>query len=87
VEDKEFIAQMAQFSTLEQILNLNNNISKIKAFSLVGKEVAAEVIDDNMGYTNTIIGKAEGAILDGTEINIIVNNQKIPIDKIKYVGI
>ncbi len=32
VEDKEFIAQMAQFSTLEQIQNLNKNVE-----SLVGE--------------------------------------------------
>lgn len=46
MEDKEFIAQMAQFSALEQMMQINNNISKMnkttdfnKAFFFLGKNV------------------------------------------------
>ena len=45
-EDKEFIAQMAQFSTLEQIMGMGEEISKLsnlmnysQALSLLGKTV------------------------------------------------
>ena len=46
MEDREFIAQMAQFSTLEQIMSMSEGISRVtglinqsQAFSLLGKTV------------------------------------------------
>lgn len=42
VDDKEFLAQMAQFTALEQMQNMNTTTSKSQAFSLVGKNVVAE---------------------------------------------
>ncbi|HHT42796.1 MAG TPA: flagellar hook assembly protein FlgD [Firmicutes bacterium] len=50
VEDKEFIAQLAQFSSLEQMQNLNTNLSDMmlaqqkltslgQAMQMIGKEV------------------------------------------------
>jgi flagellar basal-body rod modification protein FlgD len=60
MEDKEFIAQMAQFSSLEQINNMSANIEKVagliirnNALSLLGKVV--ELFDGN----EMITGKVE----------------------------
>ncbi len=46
MEDKEFIAQMAQFSSLEQMTNMNQEFTKVaerlsssQAFSVLGKNV------------------------------------------------
>jgi flagellar basal-body rod modification protein FlgD len=50
VDDKEFIAQLAQFSSLEQMQNLNTNMSEMmlaqqkltslgQAMQMIGKEV------------------------------------------------
>ncbi len=41
MEDTEFIAQMAQFSVLEQIQNLNAGNNFAQACGLVGKQVYA----------------------------------------------
>jgi flagellar basal-body rod modification protein FlgD len=47
MEDKEFIAQMAQFSSLEQMVNMSSELAKVsqittrgQAFSLLGKTVS-----------------------------------------------
>lgn len=54
LEDKEFIAQLAQFNSLEQMMNLNQNFEKAQKWqmltqstSLIGKSVAA--IDNETG--------------------------------------
>ncbi len=43
MEDRDFIAQMAQFSVVEQIQNLNTGSSFAQACGLVGKQVFATV--------------------------------------------
>jgi flagellar basal-body rod modification protein FlgD len=60
LEDKEFIAQMAQFSTLEQVTNLSTEMSKLaqhfqknEALSLLGRVV--EIVSGE----NTIKGRVE----------------------------
>ncbi len=37
MEDKDFIAQMAQFSTLEQMQNMAKDFESLKAMNLVGR--------------------------------------------------
>lgn len=52
MDDKEFIAHMAQFSALEQMMQMNNNMTKMnkttdlnKAFFFLGKNV--RILDEN----------------------------------------
>ena len=42
LEDKDFVAQMAQFSTLEQMTNLNSDVSRI--FQLLAKREALDLL-------------------------------------------
>lgn len=39
MEDTQFIAQMAQFSSLEQMQNMNNSIMTSQASAMIGKQV------------------------------------------------
>ncbi len=81
MDDKAFIAQMAQFSALEQMMQMNNNMLKMnrasnlnRAFSFLGKTV--QVFDKNTG--KIITGKVH-------QIDLI--NQKEPglkINKMTY---
>ena len=59
MEDREFIAQMAQFSTLEQMMNMGEKISEVagligrsQAYALIGKTVT--VGDGNAKITGTV---------------------------------
>ncbi|QEN06408.1 flagellar hook assembly protein FlgD [Thiospirochaeta perfilievii] len=76
MEDKEFISQMAQFSSLEQMNNLNtqfekvsNNLASNQAVSLLGKNVS---LTDLGG--NNITGRVE-AVTSGAYPQIQVNNR------------
>jgi flagellar basal-body rod modification protein FlgD len=59
MEDREFVAQMAQFSTLEQMTNLNTEMARVagvvgrgQALQLLGKVV--EVEQDGQVTTGTV---------------------------------
>ena len=60
--DNEFIAQLAQFSALEQMTNLNSTFANTSAYSLVGKQVVVQNTD-SAGKVNEVTG-----IVDYVEI-------------------
>lgn len=43
--DTEFVSQLAQFSSLEQMTNMNTTMSNSSAYNLVGKEVIVQTTD------------------------------------------
>lgn len=54
-DSTEYVAQMAQFSSLEQMSNLNTNIALSSANSMIGKAVALSDLDSNGNqYTGTV---------------------------------
>lgn len=82
MENTEFIAQMAQFSSLEQMTNMStsfekvaNYISESSATSTLGKTVEL-----NIGDT-TVKGIVEGTIR-GEKPEVIVNGMRYDINKI-----
>lgn len=65
LEDREFVAQMAQFSTLEQMSNMNGEMAKVlgvlaksQAVSLLGKRVD---IMDGTQYVTGIVDEVSGS--------------------------
>ena len=77
--DTEFIAQMAQFSSLEQMQNLNTNFSVYKAFELVGKQVTGSV------NGTTVEGIVEAVRNQGGEQFAVIGDSLVSIDKISRV--
>lgn len=83
VEDTAFIAQMAQFSSLEQMSSLNSSFEMTRAFSLIGKMVNAEVKDGDS--VQVISGKVNKVSMADGQIYATVNSTKININDIKDV--
>ena len=77
--DTEFIAQMAQFSSLEQMQNLNNNFSIYKAYELVGKQVSGTVNGNVIeGIVEAVRNQADGQYA-------VIGDSLISVDKITKV--
>lgn len=55
--DKEFLAQMAQFTALEQMNNLYSSFQFSQASGMINKNVVAEVKNESSGEMNKIEGK------------------------------
>lgn len=85
VDDKEFIAQMAQFSSLEQMQNMNASLSSSKAFDLIGKRVTATFSDEETGEMSTVEGTVSSVKMTGGKTFVVVKGQDIPVDSITDV--
>ena len=70
--DTEFIAQLAQFSMLEQISNLNTGFSTSQAYSLIGKYVYVETAGIGQEESELVFGKVDGIVKqDGIDYLLI----------------
>lgn len=88
MENKEFISQMAQFSAVEQMTNVNKSVQQLnrstrsgEAYSLLGKNVKA--------FNPTSGVKIEGTVTSvfykDDDIRLIVNDKEIGLNDIHAV--
>ena len=85
MEDTQFISQMAQFSSLEQMTNMSTSFSKMADF-LNSQEAAGtlgKTVELDIGDT-TVQGIVEGATR-GENPQVMVNGMYYSMDKIKAI--
>lgn len=87
VEDKEFVAQMAQFSSLEQMTNLSNQFSQLsntltvgQSFQLLGKQV--EISAGDNGF---VVQGVVDSVTVGGEAQVVVNNNSYRVSDITRI--
>lgn len=84
LQDKDFIAQMATFSSLEQMTNLNKAFEQFSSRQLsqyalvIGKEISWT--DQASGTTKN--GVVKGVSAENGSYYYQVGNEKIPMDKV-----
>lgn len=85
-DDKEFIGQMAQFSALEQMQNLNSSFAATKAFSLIGKNITATIVDTMTKKTTEIYGDVTDVKMTNGKIYVVVKGEDIPVESVTKVA-
>ena len=98
MDDHAFIAQMAQFSALEQQQQTNLNIQRGQAFGMVGRDVVAEVVNPATNQLQVVTGVAESALIINGEPHVVIatggfdpetgrpNARQVALSDIRYVG-
>jgi len=88
MEDREFIAQMAQFSTLEQMTNMNKEIAAMtrstrsaEGFALLGRHVDALHAETG----KRVSGVVTSIQFKDTQQVLLVGNEEITLDDIHAV--
>ncbi len=84
MEDKEFISQMAQFTSLEQAQNTNKVTKMNSAYTMVNKLISATVKDEKDKPVD-IVGIVEKVKVEGSNIYLVVRDKEIPYEDIKEV--
>lgn len=90
LEDKEFIAQMAQFTSVEQLTNMSNEMKLLRqslgfASGLIGKNIAWTLTDSN-GQSVNKSGLVDSiTVKDGVQY-AMVKGEKVPLDQISQIS-
>jgi flagellar basal-body rod modification protein FlgD len=92
MEDKEFIAQMAQFSSLEQMTTMSNNFAKLSGdFTRVADLISGSAATAALGKTvelengeSTVRGTVR-AVTKGAKPEILVNGYYFDWDQVSKV--
>src|ERR1041385_680703 len=71
-DDKQFLAQMAQFSTVQGVTDLSSTINRLQSASLIGKTVSAQVAAN--GQATNIEGVVKSVQYAADGVHLLVNN-------------
>ncbi len=88
VDQQDYLAQLAQFSSLSGIEQLNSNFADL--FKLQSITQGAGLIGKEVSYNSTITGQTDSGVI--TQANLVsgkvqltVNNEQVPMDNILSV--
>jgi flagellar basal-body rod modification protein FlgD len=97
MEDKEFISQMANFSSLEQLMSISGSIDglvQLQSFTpvveyshLIGKNISYNVYDENGLLEKVDQGVVEGvsASVNGVEL-VLKSGDRVPVGAIVEIS-
>ncbi len=87
LESTEFTSQMAQFSSLEQLFNLNSGIERLIAFQQsLNNGFATSLIGKSVRTDSGVSGKITGVNFDnGITYLMLDNGQMVKLNEIKEI--
>jgi len=85
MDNTEFVSQMAQFTSLEQMNNLNNTMTNSQAYSMIGRTVFAQVYNETKNTYEDITGTVDSVVVKSSGAFLKVGDKEIPYEDVKQV--
>lgn len=85
MDNTEMIAQLAQFSALEQMMNVAQSTNKQTAFGLVGEIVEYAYEDPESGKLEYPLGKVDTVRIEGENIFLTIGGKEIALEDVQQV--
>jgi len=80
VKDRDFLAQMAQLNTAQQIERLGSMFTTFQAAGLIGREVEAVL------PTGSVLkGKVESVQMSAGRVLLTINGETVPMDAVRTI--
>ncbi len=81
MDNTEFVSQLAQFSALEQMQQINSGTKLAQASNMIGRYIYAITSgDDNVG--SEMFGKVDGMYIEDDEAYLLVGENKIALEDV-----
>lgn len=80
VKDRDFLAQMAQLNTAQQMERMGSMFTTFQAASLIGREVEAALPSGTR-----ITGKVEGVQMSAGRVFLTINGEAIPMESLRAI--
>jgi len=84
-KNEDFLAQMAQFSALEQMQNLNTSSTMQQAYDLIGKTIIGAVTNEATKQVEPIKGTVDSVILKNGVAYLKVDGKELALSKVEAV--
>ena len=84
VSNTEYVAQLAQFNSLQQLSTLNASTNKYQAYGLLGMEVSYTATD-SAGKSTSGTGVVGSVINSGNDTYLMVDGNKVKLASITSV--
>ena len=85
MDNTEFVAQMAQFTALEQMQNLNSTMSNSQAYSMIGRTVYAQVYNESTNKYEDIAGTVSSVTIKSGTPYLNVGDKEVPFSDVQQV--
>jgi flagellar basal-body rod modification protein FlgD len=86
VSNTEYVAQMAQISTLQQLQSIYTNVSASNAYSMIGRKVIYETTDSSTGNTLYYSGVVESVAVQNNNVYLYINGNEVSLGSVVGVG-
>jgi len=83
-DSTEYVSQLAQFSVLEQMSNLNTRISVLESIAMTGKYATASVTDST-GAVTSVEGTVDSVTLGNDEASLVINGTSVELGNVRSV--
>src|SRR5271165_3953779 len=79
-DDTQFLAQMAQFTSLQETDTLNQQVERLTAAGYIGATVTV-----NPGNATPVTGQVSGVDTSGKDPQLIINGAEYPLSELSFV--
>ena len=84
-DNTEYVAQLAQFSSLEAMNNMSESMDLQRATALVGKTVTVSSTNETTGITTEVTGTVDYVTHSGNKTFLTINGSQYNVDDVKQV--
>lgn len=85
VSSSEYVAQMAQLSSLTQMENIYSAVNNVEAYNMIGKSVTYQTTDSS-GNTSEKTGTVSSVMISGSSTYLVIGGAKVDLSSVVQVA-